>query len=105
MIGDPAVRNRGTIGGNLAHSDPASDLPTVLTALGATINITRPGRVEERVRQRVHPRADGEQPRLGRDHHEHRRPREGSEPRCGVREALASGVPVRRRGRLPPLSR
>ena len=43
MIGDPAVRNRGTIGGNLAHSDPASDLPTVLTALGASINITGPG--------------------------------------------------------------
>lgn len=28
-IGDPAVRNRGTIGGNIAHADPASDLPTV----------------------------------------------------------------------------
>ena len=37
-IGDPAVRNRGTIGGNVAHGDPQSDLPTVLTALGATIN-------------------------------------------------------------------
>ncbi len=36
MIGDPQVRNRGTIGGNVAHADPASDLPTVLTALGAT---------------------------------------------------------------------
>jgi carbon-monoxide dehydrogenase medium subunit len=35
LIGDPAVRNRGTIGGNVAHADPASDLPTVLTALGA----------------------------------------------------------------------
>lgn len=35
MIGDPQVRNRGTIGGNVAHADPASDLPTVLTALGA----------------------------------------------------------------------
>ncbi len=34
-IGDAAVRNRGTIGGNVAHADPASDLPTVLTALGA----------------------------------------------------------------------
>ena len=43
MIGDPAVRNRGTIGGNLAHSDPASDLPTVLAALGASINIVGPG--------------------------------------------------------------
>lgn len=40
MIGDPQVRNRGTIGGNIAHADPASDLPTVLTALGATIHVT-----------------------------------------------------------------
>ncbi|HXW04732.1 MAG TPA: FAD binding domain-containing protein, partial [Vicinamibacterales bacterium] len=35
LVGDPAVRNRGTIGGNVAHADPASDLPTVLVALGA----------------------------------------------------------------------
>jgi carbon-monoxide dehydrogenase medium subunit len=39
QVGDPAVRNRGTIGGNIAHADPASDLPIVLAALGATINI------------------------------------------------------------------
>ncbi len=39
QVGDPAVRNRGTIGGNIAHADPASDLPTVLAALGATVNI------------------------------------------------------------------
>lgn len=39
-IGDPQVRNRGTIGGNIAHADPGSDPPTVLTALGATIHIT-----------------------------------------------------------------
>ena len=38
MIGDSQVRNRGTIGGNVAHADPASDLPTVLTALGATFH-------------------------------------------------------------------
>jgi carbon-monoxide dehydrogenase medium subunit len=36
-IGDPAVRNRGTIGGNIAHADPASDLPAVLVALEARI--------------------------------------------------------------------
>jgi carbon-monoxide dehydrogenase medium subunit len=42
MIGDPQVRNRGTIGGNIAHADPASDLPTVLTALGAKIHLTGP---------------------------------------------------------------
>ena len=40
QIGDPAVRNRGTIGGNVAHADPASDLPTVLCALGATFGVT-----------------------------------------------------------------
>ena len=41
-IGDPAVRNRGTIGGNLAHADPASDWATVLTALGATVSTQGP---------------------------------------------------------------
>lgn len=43
MVGDPAVRNRGTIGGNVSHSDPASDIPAVLTALGATLSITGKG--------------------------------------------------------------
>ena len=43
LIGDPAVRNRGTIGGNVAHADPASDLPTVLRALEATIVVTADG--------------------------------------------------------------
>ena len=41
-VGDPAVRNRGTIGGNVSHADPASDLPTVLTALGASFNLQGP---------------------------------------------------------------
>jgi len=43
LVGDPAVRNRGTIGGNVAHADPASDLPTVLTALGARFEISASG--------------------------------------------------------------
>ena len=38
-IGDPQVRNRGTIGGSLAHADPASDLPAVAIALDADIQI------------------------------------------------------------------
>ncbi len=42
MVGDPQVRNRGTIGGNIAHADPASDMPTILTAVGATIHMTGP---------------------------------------------------------------
>jgi aerobic carbon-monoxide dehydrogenase medium subunit len=37
MIADPAVRHRGTIGGALAHADPAGDLPAVITALDATM--------------------------------------------------------------------
>ena len=39
QIGDPPVRNFGTLGGNIAHADPASDPPTVLMAAGAAINI------------------------------------------------------------------
>ncbi|HEY1280229.1 MAG TPA: xanthine dehydrogenase family protein subunit M [Acidimicrobiales bacterium] len=35
-VGDPQVRHRGTIGGSTAHSDPASDLPATLLALGAS---------------------------------------------------------------------
>ena len=37
LVGDPQVRHRGTIGGSLAHGDPASDLPAVLLALDAEI--------------------------------------------------------------------
>jgi carbon-monoxide dehydrogenase medium subunit len=42
-IGDLQVRNRGTVGGNLAHADPASDLPGVALATGAQLGITGPG--------------------------------------------------------------
>jgi carbon-monoxide dehydrogenase medium subunit len=42
-IGDPQVRNRGTVGGNVAHADPASDLPTVFMALGAKFQMAGPG--------------------------------------------------------------
>lgn len=37
LIGDPAVRHRGTIGGSIANNDPAADYPAALVALGATI--------------------------------------------------------------------
>jgi carbon-monoxide dehydrogenase medium subunit len=42
-IGDPQVRHRGTIGGSLAHADPAADLPAVVVALDAEIHIKGPG--------------------------------------------------------------
>ncbi|HWG72681.1 MAG TPA: xanthine dehydrogenase family protein subunit M [Acidimicrobiales bacterium] len=41
-IGDPQVRHRGTIGGSLAHGDPASDLPAACLALGATFTVVGP---------------------------------------------------------------
>ncbi|MGA8552478.1 MAG: xanthine dehydrogenase family protein subunit M [Stellaceae bacterium] len=40
MIGDPAVRNRGTIGGSISNNDPAADYPAALVALGATVHTT-----------------------------------------------------------------
>ena len=43
LIGDPQVRHRGTIGGSVAHGDPASDLPTVLLALDAELAVRGPG--------------------------------------------------------------
>ena len=43
IIGDQQVRNRGTIGGSVAHVDPAADLPPVLQAVGASIVVTGPG--------------------------------------------------------------
>ncbi|MBR0794232.1 xanthine dehydrogenase family protein subunit M [Bradyrhizobium jicamae] len=41
MIGDPAVRYRGTIGGSLANNDPAADYPAAVLALGATIKTNK----------------------------------------------------------------
>jgi carbon-monoxide dehydrogenase medium subunit len=43
LIGDRQVRNRGTIGGSIAHADPGADYPTVVTALEATITAVGPG--------------------------------------------------------------
>jgi aerobic carbon-monoxide dehydrogenase medium subunit len=43
QIGDPQVRSRGTIGGSIAHADPAGDLPAVVLALDATLVALGPG--------------------------------------------------------------
>ncbi|HEX6470103.1 MAG TPA: xanthine dehydrogenase family protein subunit M [Streptosporangiaceae bacterium] len=47
QVGDPQVRHRGTIGGSLAHSDPASDLPAVVLALDATLVARGPSGTRE----------------------------------------------------------
>lgn len=46
LIGHPAIRNRGTLGGSVAHADPAAELPCVLTALDASFIAAGP--TEER---------------------------------------------------------
>ena len=72
-IADPQVRNRGTIGGSLAHGDPASDLPAVLLAYeGSVIG----PRAERRARDR------GRRPVRGLPHDRRRRRRDRS-PRSG----------------------
>jgi carbon-monoxide dehydrogenase medium subunit len=43
VIADPLVRNRATVGGNLAHADPANDHPATMLALGAEVVATGPG--------------------------------------------------------------
>ncbi len=40
-IGDPQVRNRGTLGGAIAHADPAADYPAAVVALGASVQTSR----------------------------------------------------------------
>lgn len=46
-VGDPQVRHRGTIGGSLAHGDPASDLPATVLALGGTLVAAGPDGTRE----------------------------------------------------------
>ncbi|HVH76120.1 MAG TPA: xanthine dehydrogenase family protein subunit M [Stellaceae bacterium] len=41
LIGDPAVRNRGTIGGSIANNDPAADYPAAIVGLGATVRTNK----------------------------------------------------------------
>ena len=43
LIADPLVRNRGTVGGNLANGDPANDQPAIMLALGATFVVRGTG--------------------------------------------------------------
>ena len=43
QVGHPAIRNRGTVGGSLAHADPVAELPCVMTALGAELVLAGAG--------------------------------------------------------------
>jgi CO/xanthine dehydrogenase FAD-binding subunit len=43
LVGHPQIRSRGTVGGSVAHADPAAELPVALTALGARFHLHSPG--------------------------------------------------------------
>ena len=74
VLADPQVRARGTIGGAVAHGDPAADLPAVLLALDAEVVIAgRPGRHEHKP---------------GPPHHLPRAPRPGEEPSNVERQTM-----------------
>ena len=53
QVGDPQIRHRGTIGGSLAHADPAADLPMALVALGGSVVAARAGRQPDGRRRRL----------------------------------------------------
>ena len=98
-IGDLQVRNRGTIGGGLAHADPASDMPAVMLALDATFNVrSKRGRRSLKAReffQGAFTTALAEDELLTGDHpagHAHRR-------RLRLPEPRPSRVRIRHRGR------
>ena len=82
MVGDPAVRNLGTIGGSLAHADPAADMPATVIALGAELR--RRGRegAPHREGGRLLQGADDDGGRGGRD--PRRGPGAGADRRVGA---------------------
>ena len=91
LIGHFQIRNRGTVGGSIAHADPASELPAVALALDATLR----GRAGRRA-------PDGRGRRLLRRHvDDRRRPTTSSSPRCTSRCGPGASRLRRRRGRAP----
>ena len=68
-IGDPQVRHRGTIGGSLAHADPAGDLPAVVLALEATLVARGPSGSREIPATEFFPRLLRVRARAGRAAH------------------------------------
>ena len=124
-VGDPQVRHRGTIGGSIAHSDPASDLPATVLALGGTHGrqgrerraghrrgglLHRLPRVGVGTRRAVHrdPGAEGRRRRAGRSRSSTGGPRTGpssaSPPSTTAPRASPSSTWGRRRSSPRPWS-
>ncbi len=100
-VGDPQVRHRGTIGGSLAHADPAADLPATTLALGATYVAQGPNGDPGDRRGRLLPGLPGVGTGPGRAPHGDPDPEDGRR-RVELPEVQPSGPGLghRRRGRL-----
>ena len=68
-VADPAVRHRGTLGGSIAHADPAGDLPAVILALDATLIAHGPNGEREIAAPRFLRRLPDDVTRTRRDTH------------------------------------
>ena len=106
LIGDPAVRYRGTIGGSIANNDPAADYPAAVLALGATVKTNK--RIDRGRRFLQGPVHDGAGGR--RDHHRGLVPDPGEGGLCEIPPsglALCADRRVRRQdqGRRRPRRR
>ena len=99
LVGDPTVRNRATIGGNVSHGDPASDSPTVLTALGAVLNVTGPGGDRRDRRRRLSDGVAGERTERGRSPDQRLCPLTSLRVGIGVRQVSPPCLALLRRGR------
>ena len=95
-IGDPQVRNRGTLGGSLAHADPAADYPAAMLALDADIHLKGPKGWRAVKAREFFQGLFTVDLRAGRDHR--RRAVHAGEGR-GLREAAPARVALRDRRR------
>jgi carbon-monoxide dehydrogenase medium subunit len=94
-IGDPQVRNRGTLGGSLAHADPSADYPAAMLAIDADIHLMGPTGTRV-VRADNFFRGLFTVDLRGRDH---RRRSVQAHEMCGLRQARSACVALRHRRR------
>ena len=102
FVAHPPIRTRGTLGGSLAHADPAAELPAVMLALDATIGREEPGRGPDGSGVRVLRRPLHHQPRPRRARRRRDSAGAGARQRLGRRRGVAPARRFRagwRRGR------
>ena len=99
VIADPLVRNRATVGGNLAHGDPANDHPATMLALEAEVVARGPGRRAHHPDHALLHRAVRHGARAGGDPHRDQDSRSSATQRRRLRQARAQGGRLRHRRR------